>query len=460
MTALLGYATYVPAFRLGPDSGLRATRPVASFDENSTTMAVAAVRALLASHPDVEVPAVWFATTSPAYLDKTNASAVHAALGLPADTFAADLSGSGRSTVAAARFASAQGGLVAAADVRVGKPGSADERLGGDSAGVLVFGDGPGIAEIVAVASVTDELLDRWRSATASTGEQWEERFGFERYSQLVRTAVAEALTAAGLESVDHVALASGNSAVVKRGSALFRGIVPADRVITSPAGFSGAADAVVALAAVLDEAAPGDSILWVSAVDGCDAFVLRVGEGIDGGRQELPVRAQVEATRVVPYVTYLSWRGLVDKELPRRPEPDRPAAPPSQRGSRWKFGLVGGRCKNCGFLHLPPVPVCRSCGSAEEMAPDSVANLCGTVATYTVDRLAYSPSPPVVDVVVDFDGGGRCAFEVADAEADAIAVGTRVEMVFRSLFTAGAVHNYFWKARVLAEPRGSEESS
>jgi uncharacterized OB-fold protein len=52
------------------------------------------------------------------------------------------------------------------------------------------------------------------------------------------------------------------------------------------------------------------------------------------------------------------------------------------------------------------------------------------------------------MDAVVDFDGGGRYALEVADADAGDLAVGTRVGLVFRRLYTAGGVHNYFWKAR------------
>jgi len=460
MTSLLAYAAYVPAFRFGPDSGVRELRPVASFDENSTTMAVAAGRRAMSGRPDAAVDAVWFATTSPAYLDKTNASAIHAALGLPAASFAADLAGSARSTVAAIRSAAHGGGLVVASDVRVGKPGSADERLGGDGAGALLFGDGDGVADLLASVSTTDELLDRWREPTALTGEQWEERFGYERYAELVQTTTANALAAAGIESVHHVALASGNSAVVKRSAGLFTGVAPADRVVTSPVGFSGAADVVLALSTVLDRAQPGETILLMSAVDGCDAFVFRVGRGIESGRQQESVVDQVGRTRPMPYLTYLSWRGLVDRETPRRPEPDRPAAPPSLRGSGWKFHLAGSRCTACGFLHLPPVPVCRSCGALDGMSTESVSNLHGTVVTFTVDRLAYSPSPPVVDVVVDVDGGGRCTLEVADAVIDDVGVGTRVELVFRNLFTAGGVHNYFWKARALANPASREEES
>ena len=34
--------------------------------------------------------------------------------------------------------------------------------------------------------------------------------------------------------------------------------------------------------------------------------------------------------------------------------------------------------------------------------------------------------------------------------DAEDVAIGGRVEMTFRRLFTAGGVHNYFWKARPL----------
>jgi uncharacterized OB-fold protein len=71
-----------------------------------------------------------------------------------------------------------------------------------------------------------------------------------------------------------------------------------------------------------------------------------------------------------------------------------------------------------------------------------------GTVATYTVDRLAFSPSPPMIDAVVDFDGGGRYTLEVTDAAPDEVDIGTRLELTFRRLYTAGGVHNYFWKVR------------
>ena len=77
------------------------------------------------------------------------------------------------------------------------------------------------------------------------------------------------------------------------------------------------------------------------------------------------------------------------------------------------------------------------------------MADAVGTVVTSTIDRLAYSPSPPIVFAVVDFDGGGRYPVELTDTDADEIRAGSRVEMTFRRLFSADGIHDYFWKAPV-----------
>jgi hydroxymethylglutaryl-CoA synthase len=491
--ALLSYGAYLPSGRLdrtevgatlGTGAG-RGQRVVASFDEDSTTMGVAAGRAALSvlAAAGVEAPGdLYFATTSPAYLDKTNAAAVHTALGLGGEGFAADLAGSARSGMAALVSAAGRGGIAVLADVRTGRPGSADERGGGDAAAAFVFGageiasdggglrglsDGSGagdvgdgadsadgaIAYVIGRAARTAEVLDRWRSPEQAFAQVWEERFGYEQYAPLIRDTAAAALKDAGLDSAshkgaDHVVLVSPNAAVPRRGKALVTGTVS---TTFSPVGHAGAADAGVALAAVLDSAEPGQTILVLLAADGCDALVLRTTGLLPARRQPFAVDAQLKAGVPVPYASYLTWRGLLEREPPRRPEPDRPAAPPSARAGDWKFSFTGSRCTECGFVHLPPARVCHRCGAVDRMGEAQLAGTAGTVATYTVDRLAYSPAPPLVDAVVNFDGGGRYALEVADADPDRLTVGSRVELVFRRLFTAGGVHNYFWKARVLS---------
>lgn len=456
---LLSYGAYLPSGRLDRaevgatlgTGGGRGQRVVASFDEDSTTMGVAAGRAALSvlAAAGLEAPSdLYFATTSPAYLDKTNAAAVHTALGLGGAGFAADLAGSARSGMAALVSAAGLGGIAVLADVRTGQPGSADERGGGDAAAAFVFGDGDGIARVIGRASRTAEVLDRWRGPEQAFAQVWEERFGYEQYAPLIRATAAAALADAGLERADHVVLVSPNSAVAKRGKSLVTGAVSTS---FSPVGHAGAADAGVALAAVLDHAEPDQTILVVNAADGCDALVLRTTGLLPARRQPVAVDAQLKAGAPVPYARYLTWRGMLDREPPRRPEPDRPAAPPSARAGEWKFSFSGSQCTECGFVHLPPARVCHRCGAVDQMTETRLADTMGTVATFTVDRLAFSPSPPLVDAVVNFDGGGRYALEVADADPDRLAVGSRVELVFRRLFTAGGVHNYFWKARVVS---------
>jgi uncharacterized OB-fold protein len=148
-----------------------------------------------------------------------------------------------------------------------------------------------------------------------------------------------------------------------------------------------------------------------------------------------------------------LTWRGLLRREPPRRPDPDSPAAPPSFRNERWKFAFNASRCENCGTRHLPPARICHSCHAADQMSPERLADVLGTIATFTVDRLAYSLSPPVVLAVIDFDGGGRYQCEMADVDVDQVAIGRRVRMSFRRLYTASTgVHDYFWKARLIPD--------
>jgi hydroxymethylglutaryl-CoA synthase len=452
---LLAYGAYVPRHRLqrselaaalGTGAG-KGARTVASYDEDATTMAVAAARGALTGseqHPG----SIYFATTAPPYLDKTNASAIHAALGLGHEGFAVDLAGSARGAAGALRAAAATGGLAAMSDVRTGKPGSADEAGGGDGAAAFLFGNHRApIAELLGQAFSTAEFLDRWRTPGQLSSSVWEERFGLEAYLPLIADAVARALAAAEVEQPDHVVVSSPHSRAATTAAKQFPGRVQA----TPPAtGYAGAADPGLALAAVLDRAGPDETVLVVSAADGCDAFVFRTTAELPRRRPAEPLEAQLAEGRDVLYATFLAWRGLLDRETPRRPEPDRPAAPPSARSEAWKFGFVGSRCSECDRIHVPPTRVCSNCHAVDRMQPAPLAGRPGTVATYTVDRLAYSPSPPMIDAVVDFDGGGRYTLELADARPDEIDIGARVEMTFRRLYTSGGVHNYFWKARPL----------
>jgi 3-hydroxy-3-methylglutaryl CoA synthase/uncharacterized OB-fold protein len=474
MADLVAYGSYVPTWRLNRadisaalgSGGGRGTRSVASYDEDSTSMAVEAGRAVLSRLPaDWRPDAVLLATTTPAYLDKTNATAVHAALSLPDETGAYDFAGSARSAAGAWRLArsSSLAALVIASDVRTGLPGGADEAGGGDAAVALAFGSGPALVDVLGESASTAEFLDRWRTPGETASRVWEERFGEAAYLPVARDAVTDAFKAAGItaDAVDHL-IVTGLHGRAVRAVTGWIGARP-DAVVddlTARIGNAGAAHPGLLFASTLDRAAAGAVIAVVHLVDGADVTVFRATPALETWRAEqarTTVADQVDAGRPgLPYATFLTWRGQLLREPPRRPDPDSPAAPPSRRNEGWKFGFVASRCDNCGTRHLPPARVCLSCHAADQMSPERLADVPGTVATFTIDRLAYSLSPPVVLAVIDFDGGGRYQAEIADVDVDQVAIGRRVSMSFRRLYTAGTgVHDYFWKARLIPDKEG-----
>ena len=441
MRGITGWGTHLPYARLDRSAirevtgtgGGTGTRTVASYDEDTTTMGAEAARAALRGRPALRGHAgrpgsLWFATTEPAYSDRTNATVLHAVLRLDRAVPAYDAVGSVRSAMAALR-AGWQGpgsSLVVTSDIRTGLPGGPDEAAGGDAAAALLIGDGEQVlAEIVAWESVTEEFVDRWRVPGAPSSRLWEERFGETRYCELGAEALKLALGAAGIAAgaVDHLVVAGLHdraAGAVQRVSG-----VPAERItdrLASSVGNPGAAQPGLLLAVALESARPGQTIVLLSLADGADAVVLRTTPALASYRPWRPVAAQTAAGGPIAYGRYLHWRGMLPVEPPRRPEPARVSSPAAHRNADWKYGLV------------------------------PVADALGTIVTFTVDRLAHSPSPPVVFAIVDFDGGGRLPVELTDVDAGEVTIGGRVEMTFRRLATSDGIHNYFWKARPLRD--------
>ncbi len=465
MRGIISAAGYVPYHRLqrqaiagvfkGPAA--KGARTVASYDEDTTTLGVEAARlALRSAPPDAEPGALWFATADPAYLDKTNATTIHAALRLDTDIPALDMVGAVRSGIGALRTALEGNGPVAvvASDMRIGAPTGADESAGGDGGAAVLVGDestGPVIAEYLGGASATEEFIDRWRTPGDATSKVWEERFGETRYVPLGERAWNGALKRAGLsaEQVDRLVV-TGLHARATRALAGRLGASNAATVddLSATVGNTGTAHAMLLLASALEDAEPGKVIALVVLADGVEVLLFRTTDAISSYRPARAIAHQVGTGGDVDYGKFLSWRGMVTLERPRRPEPDRISASVAGRTEDWKYGFVGSRDKSTGALHLPPARVSREGDAQDDMEPAPMADVPGTIASFTVDRIAYSPSPPIVFAVVDFDGGGRHAVELTDVRADDVSVGDRVEMTFRKLFTADGIHNYFWKAR------------
>ncbi len=476
MRGIIATGAYIPHRRLDRGEiatlfgkgGGAGTRAVASYDEDTTTMGAEAARNAVCDAGDVAIDALWFSTSTPAYLEKTNATAIHAALRLGSSVGALDFGGALRSGIGALRTALQGAGttLVVSADTRDGMATSADESTGGDGAAAILVGDdsaGPVIAEFMGAGVATDEFLERWRVPGAQRSRVWEERFGEVVYRPLMAEAFATALADAGIEAdaIDCLVVAGMHGRAVKRNSSVF-GIDPEKMAddLSATVGNTGTAHPALMLAAALDEAGPGQTIAVVMLADGVEVVVVRTTEAIVGHANRAPVAAQIAAGGPVSYGKFLSWRGMVAVEPPNRPPPNRPSAAAAHRSEGWKFGFVGTRDRSSGMVHLPPARVSERGGAVDDMEPVPMADTQGTIVSFTIDKLVYSPSPPVVFAVVDFDGGGRAPLELTDVDPDEVEAGDRVEPTFRRLYTSDEIHNYFWKVRPVRDGGDAERNS
>ena len=294
-------------------------------------------------------------------------------------------------------------------------------------------------------ASTTEEFVDRWRRPGDSRSKVWEERFGETRYLPLGEQAFEAALKEAelGPDQVDHV-IVTGLHARAATALSNRLGVAGANVVDTRAAtvGNTGAAHPGLLLTGALETATPGKVIALVVLADGADVVLLRATDAIDSYVPARSLDHQIAGGTPVSYGKYLAWRKLLPVEPPRRPEPARVSSSAAGRAIDWKFGFVGRSDPQSGSPQLPPLP-----SGAD---PKPMADVPGTIVTYTVDRLAYSESPPIIFAVVDFDGGGRLPIELTDVSESDVAAGVRVEMTFRKLFTSDDIHNYFWKARLV----------
>jgi len=473
MAGIIRYGAYVPLYRLNREEIARTwggrvavpgERAVANFDEDSITMGVAAAMDCIGGIDQERIDGFHFATTTSPYREKQSASIAAAALNLRRDVFTADCTNSLTSGTSAIRAAldsvkagTAGQALVAAADCRLGMPGSEFEQAFGDGAAALLFGDVGVAVEVEGMYSHYEAMTDVWRMQSDLFVKSWEDRFVFEEgYLRNMREAGYAVMSRYGLTANDFakVVLYGADPRSLSRACAALGFDVKAqlqdpmfDRL-----GNTGSAFALMELVAALEEAKPGDRILLMSYGDGCDAFILRVTEEIENIRdRQQGMKGHLESKRALPrYGKFLVDRELLSVEVERVRPPITSSASTMWRDQKMTLSFCGSHCKSCDKITFPPQRVCLYCKTRDNWELVPLADRKGRLATFSLDRLAASLDPPEVVSAVDLEGGVRVYCKMTDRDPDKVEVDMPVDMTLRKFSEAGGFVNYFWKCRPL----------
>ena len=485
-SGILSYGAYIPRLRLQRSAifaanawfaaGLKGLamgeRAIANWDEDSVTMAVEAARDCLTGFDRGTVTALSLASTTHPFADRLNSGIVKEALTLSDSISALDVAGSqraGTSSLIQALNAGVNGGtqLCVASELRKARPASEGERVQGDAAAAILVGTGDPIARFIGSHSVTLDFVDHFRASGADFDYTWESRWiRDEGYSMLLGDALAAAIESLVVDpaKIDRL-LIPITVRGVPEGLAKKLG-VPAAAVADTLApnvGDSGVAHPLLMLAAALEQARPGETIMLVGFGQGCDVLLFETTEAI----ANLPRRdgfsgALARGKADENYLRFLFHRGLLDLDRGMRAEADQKQPGTTLfRNRKTVLGLVGGRCTKTGTVQFPRSEISvnpndRAIGTQEDYP---LAEKQARIVTYTADSLTYSPAPPQYYGMIDFEGGGRMFTEFADVDAESIEVGLAMKMMFRikAVDEKRDFIKYFWKAVPVQQPAAGE---
>ncbi len=464
MAGIIAHGAYVPRFRLGADTAGwpgPAERAAANFDEDSVTMAVAAGLDCLQGRDRQGVDALYFASSTMPYAEKQGAAIIAAALDLRRDIFAADVTDVLRAGTTALRSAldavsagSARQALVLVADSRQGAPRGETELLSGDGAAAFLVGSEDTIADLAGWHSLTENMLDNWRSAGDGFVRSWEDRFATEEgLERIVADAFDGFLAKYRLDVADVTRVATYAPDARRHARLSHRLGLHPDQVqdpLFGKLGNTGTAFPLMLLVAALEAASPDELLLTVSYGDGSDVLAFRTTSLADPGRVDKGGLAGhlASGSPLGDYETFAKWREVwITDDAARRPAPSSPSVAALWRESNKNLKLYAGRCNSCDYIQYPPQRVCVECRSTDGYQFVRLSDRPGHLFTYSMDYIAGAVDTPLVVGVVDFEGGGRIICMMTDRELEEVRVGMPVDMSFRKLRVVNGIHNYFWKA-------------
>jgi 3-hydroxy-3-methylglutaryl CoA synthase len=318
----------------------------------------------------------------------------------------------------------------------------------GDAAAAFLLGADEVAAEVTALHTVSDEIIDVWRTEGDPFVHAWEDRFVVDHgYRQNVREVVRGLCAKAGIapKDVSRAALygpdARAHATVVRE-----LGLDPKTQVqdaLFGRVGSAGAALAPLLLAAALEQAKVGERLLVVAYGDGADALLLTTTplverlEGRRGVGWHLARRAEMKN-----YDTYLRFRQFIATEHDGRAGAGL-SATKHFRDRDEDLTLLGQKCRRCGQTQFPRQRVCYHCFARDKVR---LSDRVGVVRSFTFDNFAGSPTPPLVAGIVEVEGA-RLYLQMTDVDPKEVKLAMPVELTFRKIHEAGGTPNYFWKS-------------
>lgn len=474
---ITGFGAFIPRLRLerrqiaianawmnpGIQAYSQGARAVCSWDEDSVTLAVEAAREALAGVDRGTIRAVHVASTTLPFADRQNASLIAQALNLSESIRTLDVGSSQRAATSALINAIRQEGsrdgstLLVATEHRRSRTGTVEEAIHGDGAAAVVLGAQGVIATLVGSHSLSTDFVDHYRGQHHEFDYGWEERWvRDEGYLKIVPRAIRQALleTKLGAGDIDRFILPCPLRGVPE---SVAREVGIRAAAVADPlqidCGMTGTAHPILQLAHAFETARPGERILVVGFGQGADVLIFGVTPAIEALTSRHPVtKALARRRQETSYDKFITWNGLVNKDLGKRAEVDRQTALTTlYRNREMLTGFVGGRCRSCDTVQFPRSRYCvnPTCDALDTQDPHPMADTPGRVLTWTADSLTFSPDPPAYFGMVEFEGGGRLMVDFTDVEPDTLDIGAAVRMHFRvrEVDSERGFKKYFWKA-------------
>ncbi|OGU28126.1 MAG: hypothetical protein A2X66_05210 [Ignavibacteria bacterium GWA2_54_16] len=340
--------------------------------------------------------------------------------------------------------------MVVASDCRPAEPRSEFETLFGDGAAAFLIGDSDVAVSIDGSYTTSSEFMDVWRLEGERYHRTAQDRFvQLEGYVTYVPQAVSALFQKYSLKAKDFtkLVLAAPNA---RRQTEIARRLgfdvnTQLQDSLFSTVGHTGTASAPMMLVAALEEAKPGDKLLFVNWSDGVDAYILSVTEQIEKVRDRRGIKGHLASKMMLPtYGHYMRFRDMMQTGGPE----GETTAHRLWREHTQILRFHGHKCRQCGAIQYPMQHVCNYCFAKGDFEEIRLSDRKGPVFSFSMEERAPVPDLPMVMVVVDFEGGGRFFTRLTDRDPKTIDIGMPVELTFRYMHEAAGIKNYFWEAR------------